>query len=79
MKIYKNKKGDIFLDIITLFIMMIVYFNIYPALDAITLEMLNLNPDSITGWFVRGFSFILLLGIVKYALVLSGTRGGITE
>jgi hypothetical protein len=73
---FKNKKGDLMLNILTTIIMLIVFFNVAPVLDSLAKEMLGLNPDSLVIWMLRGVVYILLIGVLGYIIKINSSGGG---
>ena len=78
--IYKNKKGDIFVDITFILVSLFLFWQLYPVLDAMALEMAGITGNSLESWLLRSFSFFLLVGIVRYiSLGVPNFSGGGTE
>lgn len=67
--IYKNKKGDFFVDIILILLLLYLFWSFYPVIDSIAFDIIGTVSGTLESWLIRGFSFFLLLGIVRYIAI----------
>jgi len=66
------------LDIITIFLLLFVLFLLYPALNGLTLDVVNVVEDPILIFMIKAFVLFVLLGVISYIYVRA-SGGGITE
>ena len=78
MILKKNKKGDLMTDALLILLLLVLFFLLSSPIDSLASEMTGFTSDSNVVWMLKGFTFVLLLGIFKYVLT-SSREGGTTE
>ena len=76
MKLRKNKKGDLMLDVLMILLLLVLFFLLAAPIDSLVSDVTSFTSDSHVIWMLRGFSFMVLVGIIRYVL---GLGRGVTE
>lgn len=70
VKLLKSKKGDLMTDFLMILLLMVLFFLLASPLDSIVNEVSVFTSDSNVTWMLRGFTFMVLIGIIKYVFSL---------
>ncbi len=64
--IFQNKKANLFGAVMVVIITLIVFFSLFPAVDALLDVAVSTQTDSSIIFMIQSVTFIILLGVISW-------------